>query len=635
MMSRHIQRMGILAGAILALALIATRAEARPGAAQSRPQLSGETLTHGTVHFVIHYTLHGIDAVPPADRDGSGTPDWAEDVGRVMEAVWTAQVDRMGWPAPLPDRGEGGDERFDVYLMELFSKNMAGYVSPDGGFVGDNPNTARREQQAAFGYMVLENDFVDPSPPAGLRVWPPHDWLRIIAAHEFNHAIQIAINGMHPMSWWYEATANWMETQVFPDLRDNLESAGAVFKSPDTCMLRYGGVNRVESGLHWYGMWVFNQSLAEQYGPGIVRDIWLAMADGAGYAPFDDTLAAHGTTFEDEVRRLGLNVLLRRFAGGADFPIARLQETVDGPGEWSPADGVQRYAMEYIGLAPGAGRYTVTLSSDDPGVEGIVVGLRGAEADIFPPGREVTLDFGGYDSVYLVVLNLTRPPNEAGCATARYTYAVAEATAGPAGVAYSVAAPNYAPPRVESVTDPAEVPFRDPFTQTEYNIRDEIRQVDLPFKPITPRGAPAGFELDSVYGLDADEQGAEFIALHAPAGGTVAQMLYYNAEGQVIRITESKTIYATIGEWLAVNGLEFQPGVQIWTAGNVDTAVVERNGGHLVAFIVRERFMAVDGDAPLDAKLDMAARFAASTSRDLPEPRGPMPGPYAARVGGK
>ena len=62
-MSRHIQRMGILAGAILALALIATRAEARPGAAQSRPQLSGETLSHGTARFVIHYTLHGIDAV--------------------------------------------------------------------------------------------------------------------------------------------------------------------------------------------------------------------------------------------------------------------------------------------------------------------------------------------------------------------------------------------------------------------------------------------------------------------------------------------------------------------------------------------------------------------------------------------
>jgi hypothetical protein len=38
---------------------------------------------------------------------------------------------------------------------------------------------------------------------------------------------------------------------------------------------------------------------------------------------------------------------------------------------------------------------------------------------------------------------------------------------------------------------------------------------------------------------------------------------------------------------------------------------------------VRERFLVIDGDADLDAMLDMAARFAASfgMDRELPEPR--------------
>jgi hypothetical protein len=93
-------------------------------------------------------------------------------------------------------------------------------------------------------------------------------------------------------------------------------------------------------------------------------------------------------------------------------------------------------------------------------------------------------------------------------------------------------------------------------------------------------------------------------------------MLYYNADGQLIRITESPTIFVTIGEWLATNNLEFQPGTQIWTTGNVDAAIVSpsggRNGPFLVAFIVREKFMVIDGDADLDAMLDMAARFARS-----------------------
>jgi hypothetical protein len=602
---------------LLAASLIpAPTSQAAPPAAQSRPKLSGDEQTSGTEHFLIHYTLFGVDAVPADDRDGSGTPDWVEEVAEVMETIWRVEIDSLGWPAPIPDRNEGGDARFDVYLMELFSKNLGGYVSPDGGFVGDNPATPRTESQAAYGYLVLENDYVDPNPPAGLRVWPPEDWLRIIAAHEFNHVLQIGVNGSHPFHWWYEATANWMETQVFPHLPDNLESAGAVFKSPDTCMMRYGGVNRVESGLHWYGMWVFNQSLSEHFGAGMIRDIWLAMAQGYGYEPFDEAFAARGTTFEDEVRRLALNVLLRNFAEGYNYPTPRLQDVIDAPGEWSPADGVQRFAMEYIGLNLSSGTYTVTLASDDPGVEGIVVGIRGASADVFPPGREVTLDFGAYDQVILTVINLTRPPNEAGCATARYTYAVKEPTGGPTGVAYPLSAAKYAEPRVEALTDPEDVPFVSPFYETEYDIRDEIQQVDLPFQPVVPRGEPRGYELDSVYGLNADEQGAEFVALNAPSGGTVAQMLYYNAEGRLLRITESLTIYATIGEWMAVNGLEFKPGVQIWTTGNVDTAVVDRSGSgtgpYMVAFIVRRRFLAIDGDAALEEMLDMAARFAAS-----------------------
>ncbi|RPI99429.1 MAG: hypothetical protein EHM39_06540, partial [Chloroflexi bacterium] len=355
---------------LLAGLLPAHHTSADRATAQSRPALSGEVFTHGTEHFVIHYTFIGVDAVPAADQDDNDVPDWVEDVGDTMETIWRVEIDRLNWPAPLPDRGEGGDTRFDVYLMELFSKNLGGYVSPDGGFVGDNPNTSRREQAAAYGYMVLDNDYIDPSPPAGLRVWPALDWLRIIAAHEFNHVLQISITGVHSMHWWYEATANWMETQVFPDLPDNLRSAGAVFKSPDTCIMRYGGVDRVESGLHWYGMWVFNQLLSEKYGPGMVLDIWYRMGDGGGYIPFDEAFAERNVTFEDVMRQFAVAVLLRDFAGGSKYPTPRLQEAVDTLGEWTPVDGVQRYAMDYIGLALG-GPYTITLDSPDPGVEGI------------------------------------------------------------------------------------------------------------------------------------------------------------------------------------------------------------------------------------------------------------------------
>ena len=143
--------------------------------------------------------------------------------------------------------------------------------------------------------------------------------------------------------------------------------------------------------------------------------------------------------------------------------------------------------------------------------------------------------------------------------------------------------------------------------------------------------------MDSVYGLNADEMDEQFRAHYAPSGGTVAQMLYYNEQGFLIRITESPTIYVTIGEWVAVNGLEFDPGLDIWSTGGIDAAVVDQSGGagtgpYLITFLHREKFMAIDGDAPLDAMLDMAARFASSVSHELPEPRGPMRAGYSTTI---
>ena len=189
------------------------------------------------------------------------------------------------------------------------------------------------------------------------------------------------------MHWWYEATANWMETQVFPDLPDNLESAGAVFKSPDTCMLRYGGVNRVESGLHWYGMWVFNQMLAEEYGPEIIRDIWLRLADAVSMRRSMKYSLQRGTSFEDEMRRFALNVLLRDFANGQTITHC----ATAGSGRVDRGSGLQQMACSAtrwtISGWTSAAPYTITLTSDDPGIEGMVVGVRGTSADVFDGGR--------------------------------------------------------------------------------------------------------------------------------------------------------------------------------------------------------------------------------------------------------
>ncbi|MEM7349067.1 MAG: hypothetical protein AAF485_32965, partial [Chloroflexota bacterium] len=123
-----------------------------------RPILSGPMLQFDTPRFRIHYTLSGDDAVAPTDDDGSGQPDYVEAVGQAMEEAWQIQIVQLGWPAPPNDQGLGGDNRYDVYLQEMFD---GGYA--DGGLpetiVGDNPNTPTVETRASFSYIGLDNNY--------------------------------------------------------------------------------------------------------------------------------------------------------------------------------------------------------------------------------------------------------------------------------------------------------------------------------------------------------------------------------------------------------------------------------------------------------------------------------------------
>jgi hypothetical protein len=371
--------------------------------------------------------------------------------------------------------------------------------------------------------------------------------------------------------------------------------------------------------------------LTEDYGADLILDVWHRMGDSGGFTPFDAAFADRDTSFEQVMRAFAVKVLLRDFAEGDLYPVPRLDGEAIGPGEWSPQDGVQRYGMDYWSLNIGGGAHTVTINTDEPYLEGVAVGMRGSAADVFAPGGAVTINFDDYDRVYLIALNLNRPPNEAGCATARYTVTVQTAATEAAAPTYSLDAPHFVVPRLEAPTDPEDIPGLSPFYQTEFHLREEIREVDLPFDPALPKGVPRGYELDSVYGVQAEDLGDDFVTYNAPSGGIVAQILYFSDEGKVMRVTQSRSIYNTIGEWLAVNRLEFRPGTQVWTAGSVDTAIVELESGPLVVFIVSNRFMAIDGDADREAILDMARRYATSFRRsELPVPRIPLGGPFVA-----
>src|SRR5258706_4336910 len=300
-MVRH--RRFITGIAALDVSVIAAGRTAAPAAAQGggqdRPDIPDE-LIYATDRFLIHYTFSGDIAVDDTDADSSGTPDYIEEVAAALEFTWDAEVDQMGWAAPPRDQGEGGDDRFDVYIQNLMPNGIAGYAQSDNGYTGDKPETPERERHAAYSYVALDNDYQEAEGSGVI----PLNLMKSTVAHEVNHVIQAGYDDFDSQIWLYEATATWMEMQVYPDITDSISYLPDLLDNPDICRT---------SKQTWYAEWLFMEFLSEKYGRDIVRSIWEETRQADGYAAIDQALKPYGSTHIQESRELAAANLLRSY----------------------------------------------------------------------------------------------------------------------------------------------------------------------------------------------------------------------------------------------------------------------------------------------------------------------------------
>jgi MYXO-CTERM domain-containing protein len=224
-----------------------------------------ETLGSTGGHFLVHYTRQGPNAVPPADADASGVPDFVEQVASVYEEVLQKYHVDLGFRAPVSDEtlaDNGGDGRFDVYLVDFAGKGDGNYQSDQCG--PQNP-------QICAGYMVQENDFSGYGYPSTMVA------NRILGSHEFFHAVQAAYDdGQGSVA--AEGTAVWATEQFDPSLNDFEGFLSGYLDNPDRPLDTPlpGPVDPFS-----YGSALFFQFLGEHYGTETIRALWERCENGA------------------------------------------------------------------------------------------------------------------------------------------------------------------------------------------------------------------------------------------------------------------------------------------------------------------------------------------------------------------
>lgn len=360
-----------------------------------RPVLSGtvadqKTYTSANGHFVIHYTVAGSDAPPLTTTPPNAVPDWIITVATTFEEVYATEVVTMGYAAPTTGS-------YDIYLQQLVTPTSAVFGLTDSDIL-----TGR----SATSYITIDNDFADTNfgPYRGLS------GLQITAAHEFHHAIQFFYN-YYFEPWYAEATASWMEDEVYDSVNQIYEYSRSYLQNPSVSL------NSPSDG--GYSRWIFNRLLAENHNPAAIRAIWeklrITPPQGAGDIPMlpiiDTTLqtlqSSLATEFSAFAKRLyarnwtshatDLNLLysvpLTMAAAYTSYPVT--QASVP-----SPTTSLAHYAMKYYRFVPTAAVSNLTLTITS--TTGIQTTLFKKSAGII---SEVPVNSGGNPTVYTYTVN--------------------------------------------------------------------------------------------------------------------------------------------------------------------------------------------------------------------------------------
>ena len=167
--------------------------------------------THDTSQVRVHYSIEGPNQTRLTDSNGSGTPDFVEQVGQTAEEVLSF-YESLGFLPPITEEEMGlelgGSPAFDFYLVDFGG-------SADGMFGIDSCDSCR-----CSGYMVIENDFQGYGYPSLAEA------ISVLVSHELFHAVQAAYNADQDV-WISEGMAVWAEYAFDPEVHDFYAFCGA------------------------------------------------------------------------------------------------------------------------------------------------------------------------------------------------------------------------------------------------------------------------------------------------------------------------------------------------------------------------------------------------------------------------
>lgn len=207
------------------------------------------------------------------------------DLAKALDSTYNYEVNYLGYLPPVSDNGEGGDDKYDVY------------ISPETPADYGETKFLLNSQPS---FIIIQNEFIN-TYTHGI------DAARVTAAHEFHHAIQISNYGFfNKDTFFYELTSTAMEEFVFDDVNDYYGYIPSIFNNP----------NKTFTEIYTYSLALYYIYLQERFdkeeanplkGHQIIKRAWELFANNKdAFYSLALALFEYGTTFEYEYNTFGI-----------------------------------------------------------------------------------------------------------------------------------------------------------------------------------------------------------------------------------------------------------------------------------------------------------------------------------------
>lgn len=220
-------------------------------------------------YFRIHYDETGINA-----------PKYSlTELAMALDSAYNFEVNFLGYPPPPVDNVNGGDSKYDIYIIDL-GGSYYGYTQFEDELGGGKYTS----------FTVIDNDYQGYF-TTGI------DGARVTVAHEFHHAIQ-AGNYIYRESdlFYYEITSTAMEEFVFDDINDYYAYMPDYFNNPTRPFIQNNG----------YNLAIWNIFLKDRFGFDILKRQWELLPSARALNAINISLNENNSTLRNELNKFGV-----------------------------------------------------------------------------------------------------------------------------------------------------------------------------------------------------------------------------------------------------------------------------------------------------------------------------------------